>query len=89
VREAAASAGFDPVATMYSAFLLKRCVALRAMMEIRAPFPDQANGLQCTDSSTGLKVPVRPVRHELGGQPSQPLWQVLPQSALQAAAGTR
>src|ERR1700730_11821131 len=29
--------------------------ALRAMMEIRAPFPDQANGLLCPESSTGLK----------------------------------
>jgi hypothetical protein len=45
VRKVAASDCFDPVAVMYSAFLLERRVALRAMMKIRAPFPDQANGL--------------------------------------------
>ena len=45
VRKVAASDCFDPVAVMYSAFCWSACVALRAMMEIRAPFPDQANGL--------------------------------------------
>jgi hypothetical protein len=45
VRKVAASDCFDPVAVMYSAFCWSGCVALRAMMEIRAPFPDPANGL--------------------------------------------
>jgi hypothetical protein len=89
VGKAAASDCSDPVAVMYSAFCWSAALALRAMMEIRAPFPDQANGLQCPDSSTGLKG--------AGPTGSPSAWQttfatpgqVLPQRALQAAARTR
>jgi hypothetical protein len=38
VRKVAASDCFDPVAVMYSAFCWSACVALGAMMEIRATF---------------------------------------------------
>ena len=44
MRKVTASDRFDAVAVMYSAFGgALRCTP--AMMEIRAPLPDQANGL--------------------------------------------
>jgi hypothetical protein len=36
---------------MYSACLLERCVALRVMMKICAPLPDQSNGPQYADGA--------------------------------------